>query len=637
MGSEISFLMNSGVLTSQIHQEQGIIPYWNPYLGDGEPLIEGAFSYVLNPLMFLPTYLFSVAQSSKIIMLIHIFVMGFGGWVLGHTLGLRMAGRLLMTFLLAGSGSFSGGSLQFQMAISQAYIPWVIAGLWGVIHTTKRRYQVLFVIAFYLFITAGTYWYVLPTVIAGMILVVCNLYAPNARYYINWGAVKRLSVVGTFTLGISAIRWYPQLELHKYVLHPSADFRDNIFNFFTVLRRYFYVEKDLFVYLIQVNYHYIVPPIFAITLLLVRFCLPFQRMIRGLPKARWKILIPSLMSFILFVLWAQEGTSLVRWFYERIPLLTEWRILGRMLAAGTVWLVILIAVSFDDILRLISAQKWTKHWQQMGQYVGVIALGIVGIMVSIDVLHNWRRVSGVEPNMSFTSTMLAPLREQVDDELLTVYTNGFTDYFPFYEQSIRAGFGNPDIRMGGASPTIGGDGLMFYPIEYAIGSHEVFVEHLFLLGYEPFGENVSEDGQQILWRDPDSPSYAFMIDHARLVDRDVRIFRSETQSIENYTHNVNSIDLELDDYPVNSVVVLRERAVPGWRVLVDNQPARLESIDGFIGVRLPFTGVSQVRFEYVPTRFFTGVAITLMSVVGFLVYLFRHKFVKSFNRLRTGA
>ena len=614
-GTEISYLMSTGIMTSHIHRDTGVIPYWNPYMANGEPMIEGPFSFVLNPLMFIPVYIFNYAQSGKIVMLLHILVMGMGGWALGHTLGLRAPSRILMALLLGGGGSFVGASAQFQMAISQSYVPWVIAGVWGTLYTSKRRYIAMFIISFYLLITAGTFWYVLPTGIATGILAGFGILSKDDRLYLNWRGIRRLTWAGLLAFGISAIRWFPQLELQSYIRHPSDRFGIFI-NLNEVIRHYLYPDKQLFEYRIQVDYHYTVPLLMLLVLLVARLLVMHHP---AIPKGRWRILVPACLSLIIFTLWSQGLTPLVTWFYTRFTFLQEWRILGRMGAAGAPWLVILLVVFFDDIMRVLQLSQQSILWKRWVKRGFIIALLTITISGTVDVLQNWKRVSGTQLDVTFSGPLLSQLQQNTDDQLLPVYTNGFSDYFPFYGMDIRASRGNPDIRIIGRNSTIGERGLMDYPAPYAIGAAAPFIEHLRQLDYVELTDE-SDEFYRTLWHNPDSPSYAFIIAQNRLIDRSTRLFRNETQSIETFTHQINAIEVNLIDYPPNSVLVLRESAIPGWRVTVDGNPAQLESIDGFIGVRLPFTNVSTVRFEYVPTRLFTGAGISLITILIATIY-----------------
>jgi hypothetical protein len=54
-GPEFSYLINSGAIAARVYELSGAIPLWNPFMARGEPLLESPFSFVLNPIMTLPT------------------------------------------------------------------------------------------------------------------------------------------------------------------------------------------------------------------------------------------------------------------------------------------------------------------------------------------------------------------------------------------------------------------------------------------------------------------------------------------------------------------------------------------------------------------------------------------------------
>ena len=171
-GAEFSYLINSGAVAGDVYQASGSIPLWNPYMGRGEPLFESPFSFALNPLMTLPFLWFGNVQGPKIALLLHIALMGLGGWTLGYMLGIRGPGRVLMGVLLASSGSLVGqvGYGFYQMGLSQCYVPWVYAGLLGTIERRERGWVGVLVVASSMMVFAGTFWYVLPTGISAILL-----------------------------------------------------------------------------------------------------------------------------------------------------------------------------------------------------------------------------------------------------------------------------------------------------------------------------------------------------------------------------------------------------------------------------------------------------------------------------------
>jgi hypothetical protein len=76
------------------------------------------------------------------------------------------------------------------------------------------------------------------------------------------------------------------------------------------------------------------------------------------------------------------------------------------------------------------------------------------------------------------------------------------------------------------------------------------------------------------------------------------------------------------DSKTTRVVTVQERAYPGWWVTVDGQPAKLESVGGWIGVVLRAgTEPHIIYFEFRPPLVVLSLIITLMTALFCAAYL----------------
>ena len=74
------------------------------------------------------------------------------------------------------------------------------------------------------------------------------------------------------------------------------------------------------------------------------------------------------------------------------------------------------------------------------------------------------------------------------------------------------------------------------------------------------------------------------------------------------------------------LLVLSEVTYPGWRVYVNDKPARLYEADGVLRAVLLPAGESKVVFRFLPLTLYVGVALsslTVLLVVGYAVV--RHR------------
>ena len=638
-GPEFSYLINSGAIAARVYELSGAIPLWNPFMARGEPLLESPFGFVLNPIMTLPIFLFGAVQGTKLAVLLHIGIMGIGGWLMAYALKLRAPSRILSALLMGGAGGMAGaiGYGFYQMSLSQAYVPWVYAGLFGILFTQNRRWVAVLVAAAALLIFAGTFWYVLPTAISCALIALFGLVRRDERgWYLNLGAITRLVWAGALLIGVSAVRFIPQLVNHDMIAHPRAAL-DTYVDFLTVATPYFVPEVPKPFENIAMHYQYIMPPAFALLLLTLRGWALFRR---DKPKRAVgygaRIVLPGALLIILFTVWAQEGTPFLRWLYGLIPTLGEWRFLGRMLAASLPWFAIIAAIWLDDILIAFGRALRDPEGRpaipiRLGGLVAAaaVSLSLIGAgAAGLDIVQNWGRMAGVEPTFTFERPLVYYLRERFPNRFLQVWTGGFFVYLPFYETLTRASFGNPDYRPDPVDPTLGTREAMRFPPEFGVGVDGFFMNWVISNGFRVIPETIEMfSGAEWVWEQPEAPSYVFAVHYNDLVEQATPLTRYEALPIDTYSHHIDWIHVSLGDYTPGFILVAQEVAFPGWEVEINGQPAQLESVGGLIGVRLPDKAPgappTDVIFRYAPRLLYASGWLTIASVGVFAVYALR--------------
>lgn len=296
-GAEFSYLVSSGVIAANVYHQTGSIPVWNPFMGRGEPLIESPFSFVLNPLMTLPIFWFGLHPGTKIALLLHILLMGIGGWTLGYSLKLGPPGRLFLGLVLGCSGSMAGAISEgfYQMALSQAYVPWVYAGLIGTLYGHERWPVGVLVVATSLLLFAGTFWYVLPTVLVSVLIVLFAL-IQNRRTF--WTQIKRLLIAAGFTFLVSAVRLIPVVMNSAYIGDHPRELLDHGTQDFGVMLRLLF-DSQLTFPRYALYYHYTLPVVFVIVVGIVWVYLALNDRLPEMPH-RWRILIPAGVMIFIF-------------------------------------------------------------------------------------------------------------------------------------------------------------------------------------------------------------------------------------------------------------------------------------------------------------------------------------------------
>ncbi|HLA45499.1 MAG TPA: hypothetical protein VJZ27_18770, partial [Aggregatilineales bacterium] len=180
LGPEGEWLTSSAYFASNSLRDYGYIPLWQPYLEYGEPLYNNPFSFPLNPFSTIPALLLGGVTGIKLSVVIHVLLAGYGGWVLGRVLGFGSAGRVLLGLLMVGKGNMFAmiGAGYYQLGVTQAYFPWIIAGTIAVLRTKSRWPMVLTAISYTFMFWGGNIWYTLP-----MLLSMVTLAAFHIFYY----------------------------------------------------------------------------------------------------------------------------------------------------------------------------------------------------------------------------------------------------------------------------------------------------------------------------------------------------------------------------------------------------------------------------------------------------------------------
>lgn len=626
-GLEYSYLIGSGAIADVVYDATGGIPLWNSWMGRGEPLLENSFSYVNNPFMFLPVLAWGMFDGPKVAIAVHAVIAGVGGWMLAYVVGLRSGGRLLSALLFAGSGGIVGaiGMGFYQMALSQAYVPWVYAGVLGTLRRRDRWSVGIFVVATCLLVFAGTFWYVLPTAIGCALLIAFNLIErnPAGRWRLSRTAIERLALATLFILLVGATRVIPQAINHAYVSHVEEFFPSPARDFLETSGRYFSTDLPDYLPIPALTYFYTLAPAFFLILLVGRLLIIPAG---GKTPGTWRVVIPAAIAWLVFTSWGQEGGPVWVWLYERFPLLREWRLVTRMLAAGAPFLIMIAAIWFDDLLGV--SLRWARSESNRtairiaaaAASVGLVGLGAVA---AVDVLTNWERQSGMEPVVRPLEPFFALERTQRPSEFISVQDFDFYGYLPHYDFLIRAAYGNPDYKASGIAPTLGTTRMMDYPAPEALEYHEELARWLQERGYSPLPRPAGiKEGTR--WINPNIPPYAFSAPASVFApDRQETLTASEVTPVE-YQYQTDTITVTLPQSSADEVVVVTETAYPGWRVRVNGNTATLESVGGLIGVRLSASSApSIIEFAYRPTLLTVSSLITLVGVALLILYLLR--------------
>ncbi|MBL8146272.1 MAG: hypothetical protein JNL34_07800 [Anaerolineae bacterium] len=465
----------------------------------------------------------------------------------------------------------------------------------------------------------------LPTAIGCALLIAFHLFrrGVNGRWQLNRRGLRRLGWATLLLLLLSATRLIPQAVNHAYVEHATDYFPNPARDFLVVAGWYFSPILSPENPIAALHFYYTIAPAFMLVLLLGRaLIIPVE----GKTPQTWRVVVPAVALWLLFTTWGQEGGAFWVWLYDTVPLLRQWRLATRMLAAGAPFLILIAAVWFDDLVNAaVRLARSHDKGRAMRFASALAAIGLIalGTWAAADILANWERESGVEPVGRDREAYLTALRLTRPDEFISLEEWSFFNYFDHYELLIRTAYGNPDYRAKGLSPTLGTVAMMTYPAPEAVEFHGDQARWLAEKGYVA---QPSPDEHLIgtYWVNPSIPPYAFIAPESIFSPERTEALRADEVTTAAYQYQLDTITVTVPWPSAGDVAVVTETAYPGWQVTVNGQPASLESVGGLIGVRLAESSApSVIQFAYRPTILTASSLVTLAGALLLAAYLLR--------------
>lgn len=641
-GWEAEWLTSSVYLAADSLREFGYIPKWQPYLEFGDPLITSPFAFVANPLSAGPSLLFGGLEGILISVTLYTALAGMGGWFLGWVLGCGGLGRVLLGLLLIGKGNMHAmiATGYFQLGVTQAYFPWITGGTLALLWLPGKRWPVvLTALACALMFSAGNIWYTLPMLLT--MLLLAALYAWIIPGRAQWALLRRLALAGVLAAGISAVTLLPIWGYRDYIGdHPNEIEAGAVVQMDGLLPLFFNgdgarrLEIDAYILgyhtpkveeVAQFYYTFAVPGWFFLLIFLVPPVYPWlHRPGRAGTKGLW---LAGGIMIVLTIIWGAGGSPLFVWLYKNVPLIGQWRFVGRALAVASFWIAVLVALRVDGLWRaLLHPGRWRllRPVQSVALALLLVASGAAAYQLNA----NWGASSFTDPPTYKDDVCVSWLRMQQPGRALSVWRGGYDAVTTFLSNKVRLFNIEADYAALPIPWTLGRMNLLSnislpeYGIAWTAQERAFFIEQ----GYRPVPGSALIDRHHCLWRKPDALSYAYTLplDTAQNLQGE-SLDVTLTTPITTFNRLPDEIGLWAQaDAQAARVLTLQEAAFPGWQVEVNGQPASLESVGGQIGVVLP-AGESAyaVRFVYRPPLFYIGAALTLLTCAFCALYLLR--------------
>lgn len=386
----------------------GHLPAWNPYLGTGTPLLNNAFLYLYNPFMSLPVLALGAVQGGKIAIMLGFLLAAVNMWALAKAIGLARLARVTTALLYMISGGIIGKFLSghFQLGLSLVWLPLVFAGLWWTLHTRHRAAPVLMAVAFALLFFSGNIYYSLHALVCCAVIALVYAIGQKLRHLLPATAAEttpetarplrqrisgllravvhpgpalwRAAAGGLMALGLSMILFLPVWAVRDHVSHEQVEFDPrtgeiasqyslgtSLANLTLPWEAWLELEGEQLELLAAVDYAYIGPGVFLLIggLALV-----------GIGQHRKTAFIALLLA-VGMMIWGAGQTVIVKELYWRIPLLAEFRYVGRAHAVAGLWWIVLAGIALDNLWRAIPKTALSRdHLRRIVRVLAIVLL-----------------------------------------------------------------------------------------------------------------------------------------------------------------------------------------------------------------------------------------------------------------------
>ncbi len=620
-------LSRSADFAGHFLRTEGAIPLWNPFIGNGEPMLEAVSSFILNPFMSLPSMLLGARPGVLITILLHGLLMGIGGWVLARVIGLHAAGRVFIGILLISNGSYTGALSHgvFQLSQSQAYIPYVLAGMVTLLFLPyKRTGMLLFVTTTMLLIFSGSFWYVLPVAFTCALIGLFAFINPRAD---RKRILKQLITAGLFVVGCSAIRLF---TMNRDLLYHTYHSYDYILSYTQVFYNFFDPNYTHDMGRWFIVYHYIVPAL-TLTVIVLFAMLTFWKFEYRFTGG-WTVILAGIVSVGVFAFFGMGPTPELEAVHEALPVLRDWRNTGRMAAAATPWVILAVGWLFDRVFSVLLQIFQTQHVMRFLGMAGIISLSVLALWSAENVGVNWRKSVYLEETEAFFSNEnrgASLLREQYPSAFLSIHS-GWILHYALNDNLIRHPYGDNEVFTMGLPPTIGAWQPNFLA-EFTFGDDPESGNGMILLdnGYVEMPEMpIDPLIGALIDRNPRALAYAFVTSETTIIENEAKQMFNDNTTPATYYHRMDEIEVLLDGSSEEDVLVVQETAYPGWRVSINGDTVPIESVNGRIAVRLPQNaGGLHVLFEYKPLNLYVTGAVTVISIfilIGYSLHVDQH-------------
>ena len=601
----------------------GEIPLWNPYMLMGFPHVGDFVNHFWNPVSTVPIMLWGGINGMKVSIFLTFIVAGLGQWLFAYVMRLRPLFRLWSSilFMISGGLAMLWRVGWYELLVGAAWFPWCFALYWGALKQHKLVLIFLTSIAIFMVVSTGGGYY--PIYLAVSLAVLTGVALLQAKSNERLTQVRTAALVAIFGLALSAIVLVPYLDGYRYTARDTLPDAAQRFSqpIQYGLMNYIIYTHDWFNATILGtaggwNWFYIGwLPVAALAIV----ALAFSRS----PRQRWPMLITGIL-FLVLMMWFANRYSPFKQIYDWIPFFYTFRFPNRLLLIAASPLLILAAHALEYAYR--ASKAWVKNvklvYGPRGKRSNILsAQHLIALFWIVGLITTTKDVYDVNKGFAFVDQSIntnsfAVLRWLKDYDKSLYYVNigggviywwwtpaAYTLEMPVINFQYNRHLRSQDVQRADSSP-------FSAQAKYQISLPDQPVP--------PNAQQLGEFEGTLVWYIPDALPYAFTVQPS-LIQAFNKLAMDQVSAASVRLNGPNQVVVKGSPKQEGDVLVVLVSHYPGWKLLIDGQPAAITPYNGYLGATM-LAGEHSYVFYFLPTQFIVGATISLVTV-GLMVLM----------------
>jgi len=615
----------------------GEIPLWNPYMLTGFPHTGDFLGHFWNPVSTIPIMLWGGINGMKVSIFLTFIIAGLGQWMFAYVLGVRNIFRLWSStlFMISGGLALLWHVGWYELLVGAAWFPWCFALYWRALQQRRLASTAMTSIPIFMVISTGGGYYPIYLLVSMATLTVMALL--RAKTYERWQQIHTTALVVVFSAALSAVIIVPYLDAYRYTARNVAS---DAVQYFSQP-----IQYGLINYIIHTpewyranvlgtasgwNWFYIGwLPVAALAFVPLAFSRAHRK--------RWAMAASGIL-FLILMMWFANRFSPFKQIYDWVPFLYSLRFPNRLLIIATSPLLILSAHALEYTYRvsragvknikLFYAPSGPKPITLPAHYA-ITLLWIIGLITTTKEVYNVNKgFAFADQSLSSKSFAVLKWLKNHDPSLYYVNIGGGVIYWDWTPAAYTLEIPVVNFQYSRYLKSRDAQGAEGSPF-IARGKYQIS-----LLDQSP-PENAQQlrefDGAYV-WYIPDTLPYAFSV-KPTLIQQYGKLTIDQVTATKVRINGPNQVIVEGAPGQDGDVLVVLMSYYPGWKLLIDGNPAQVTPYNGYLGSKM-LPGEHSYTFYFLPVQYIVGATISVIAVILMAIITLSSPLRSAIQRIR---